>query len=251
MDGNGRWAQRRGLPRSRGHREGADSVQAVAQECSRLGVKLLTLYAFSVDNWKRPKPEVDDLMRQLQRFLVKQEKRMMQDNVALEAIGRLEELPAPVYKQLMKTIRTTSGNTGLRICLALNYGGRTEIVDAVRKIAEDAAKGKLQPEDVSEDQIRRRLYTDSHGRPFPDPDLLIRTAGEMRLSNFLLWQASYTELYVTDTCWPEFREQQLREAVEAYSRRTRKFGGLKENNDAEKGADRSWADNTAAWNSAP
>jgi len=227
MDGNGRWAQRRNLPRTRGHEEGATSVREVVRECSRLGVEYLTLYAFSIENWKRPRREVDFLMRLLGTFLVRETKALMDQNVVLDAIGRLDDLPATVRRKLHDTIVKTRPNTGLRACLALNYGGRTEIIDAARRIAEEARAGKLDPAAIDEGSFRRYLYADYDGEPFPDPDLLIRTAGEMRLSNFLLWQASYTELYVTDVCWPDFRGEQLRLAVEEYGRRERKFGALK------------------------
>ncbi len=231
MDGNGRWARKRKLPRTAGHREGANSVRAVTEECARLGVKLLTLYAFSIENWKRPRSEVNYLMRMLRQFLVREEEHLMENNIVLEAIGRIDDLPGGVRKQLERTIALTRANTGLRTCLALNYGSRAEIVDAAKAIAREVKEKRLLPEEIDEELFNRCLYTDSNGEPFREPDLLIRTAGEMRLSNFLLWQASYAELYVTQVCWPDFRADQLREAIEEYGRRVRKFGGLKENKD--------------------
>ena len=228
MDGNGRWARARSLPRTAGHREGAKSVRSVVEECGRLGVEYLTLYAFSVENWKRPKYEVSFLMNLLQRFLVREEGSLMKNNVKLQAIGRLDGLPEGVREQLRKTMERTQGNTGLVACLALNYGGRAEIADAAKQIACAVKAGNLSPDDITEDVLQKYLYTDSDGKPFPDPDLLIRTAGEKRLSNFLLWQSSYAELYTTDVCWPDFRAEHLREAIADFGRRVRKFGGLKE-----------------------
>jgi len=227
MDGNGRWAQSRHLLRSRGHQVGAKVVKECVEEASRLGVKLLTLYAFSIENWKRPKTEVSFLMRLLERFLAQEEPHLMKNNVVLESIGRIEALPAGVRSQLQRVKEATSSNTGLRLCLALNYGGRAEIADAAKKIAQRVKDGTLSVEQIDEDTVRQHLYADAHGRQYPDPDLVIRTAGEMRLSNFLLWQASYAELYVTDVCWPDFRPEHLRAAVAEYARRERKFGGLK------------------------
>jgi len=228
MDGNGRWARQQNLPRTSGHKEGAKAVRAVVEECARLGVKYLTLYAFSIENWKRPKHEVTFLMHLLERFLAKEEKTLMENNVVLETIGRLDGLPRGVQTQLGKTMRLTRGNSGLVLCLALNYGGRAEIADAARKIAAEVKEGVLSPEEIDESVFGKHLYLDSTGKPFPEPDLLIRTAGEMRLSNFLLWQSSYAELFVTKACWPEFREEHLREAIAEFGRRERKFGGLKE-----------------------
>ncbi|NQT18995.1 MAG: isoprenyl transferase [Planctomycetes bacterium] len=231
MDGNGRWARRRGLRRNRGHREGAESARAVVEEAARLGVKLLTLYAFSTENWSRPKTEIAYLMRMLRRFLVEQEEHMLKNNIVFEVTGRIGGLPGGVQDQLERTAAATRGNTGLVLCLALNYGGRAEIADAARKIAEQVHKGMLSPEAVDQELFARHLYTDSRGEPFPDVDLMIRTAGEMRISNFLLWQAWYSEFYVTDVCWPDFRAEQLRMAIEEYGRRARKFGGLKDDKD--------------------
>ena len=228
MDGNGRWARSRNLPRTSGHKEGAKSVRSVVEECGRLGVQYLTLYAFSLENWKRPKHEITFLMNLLQQFLVREEASLMKNNVVLEAIGRIDDLPDRVLRQLRKTIEQTSRNTGLVAVLALNYGARAEIVDAARKIACQVKDGTLQPDEIDEHVLQQCLYTDSHGKPFPDPDLVIRTAGEMRLSNFLLWQSSYAEIYVAGVCWPDFRAEHLREAIADFGRRERKFGGLKD-----------------------
>lgn len=222
MDGNGRWAQTRALARVMGHRRGVDSVRAITTECARLGVKSLTLYAFSVENWKRPKSEIRILMDLLRDFLVNERKTIMENEVRLTSIGRIADLPDDVVKELRETERMSAGNAGLVLRLALSYGGRAEIADAVKRIAREVREGRLEPEAIDEMTIRAFLYDPS----LPDPDLLIRTAGEMRISNFLLWQVSYSELFVTPVCWPDFREPQLHEAFEEYRRRVRKFGGL-------------------------
>jgi len=238
MDGNGRWARSRNLPRTSGHREGAKSVRSVVEECCRLGVQYLSLYAFSLENWKRPKHEVTFLMNLLQQFLVREEKALMKNNVVLQTIGRTNDLPEGVRRQLRKVVERTSGNTGLVAVLALNYGGRAEIVDAARKIAAKVKAGELSPDEIDEHLFQQHLYTDSHGKPFPDPDLLIRTAGEMRLSNFLLWQSSYAEIWIANVCWPDFRAEHLREAIADFGRRDRKFGGLKDHDVHHQSADR-------------
>jgi undecaprenyl diphosphate synthase len=222
MDGNGRWAERLGLRRIFGHREGIGSVREITTECARLGIESLTLYAFSVENWKRPSPEIRYLMQLLRQFLIQERPTLMDNAVRLRAIGRIADLPAAAHEELRRTEEITRGNGGMLLRLALSYGSRTEIADAVRQIAEDARAGLLDPATVDDETLRAYLY-DPHT---PDPDLLIRTAGEMRLSNFLLWQASYTELYVSEVCWPEFRSGELHEALRAYARRKRKFGGL-------------------------
>jgi len=222
MDGNGRWARARGLPRSRGHAAGVESVRAVTRLCARKGLRQLTLYAFSEENWKRPAREVELLMRLLRRFLIRERGEIMENDIRLTAIGRLHRLPADVRKELEKSREMSAGNAGMVLNLALSYGGRQEIVDAVTAIAERVRNGELAPEDITEEVITAHLYQPE----MPPPDLLIRTAGEMRFSNFLLWQVSYTELHVTQACWPEFREEQLEEAFESYRRRVRKFGGL-------------------------
>jgi undecaprenyl diphosphate synthase len=222
MDGNGRWARERGLSRTRGHAAGVESVRAVTRACAKKGIGQLTLYAFSEENWKRPRREVELLMRLLRRFLVRERAEIMENDIRLTAIGRLERLPADVRKELDATRAMSAGNRGMILNLALSYGGRQEIVDAVRRIAARVRAGEIAPDEITEDVITAHLYQPE----MPPPDLLIRTAGEMRFSNFLLWQVSYTELHVTPACWPEFREEHLDEALESYGRRVRKFGGL-------------------------
>lgn len=223
MDGNGRWARRQGLARHRGHAEGAESVRAIVRECARLGVEELTLYAFSTENWRRPTTEVRFLMELLRKFLIAELPEIMENRIRLRAIGRLEELPERVRKQLQKTMDASAGNTGMVLRLALNYGGRQEIIDAAAGIAEAARKGEIDPRKLTEADWRRYLYDPE----MTDPDLLIRTGGESRVSNFLLWEMSYTEFCFTGTCWPEFREAQLRQAFADYAGRERRFGGLK------------------------
>ena len=222
MDGNGRWAEARGMRRVKGHEAGIDSVRAISEECARLGVGQLTLYAFSEENWRRPRLEIEFLMRMLKRFLIKERDTLMRNNMRFGAVGRLDRLPNDVRRELDKTIELASGNTGTLLCLALSYGGRAELADAMKKLAEKVAAGELKPEDIDEQAIAANLYQPN----MPDPDLVIRTAGEMRLSNFLLWQVSYAELYVTDTLWPDFREEHLHAALEDFARRERRFGGL-------------------------
>jgi len=224
MDGNGRWARERGMRRIFGHREGIHSVREITTECARMGVRSLTLYAFSVENWKRPRPEVRYLMGLLRRFLVQERPTLMQNDVRLRAIGRLDDLPTGALEALRETERLTAGNGGMLLRLALSYGGRAEIADGIRRIAEDVRAGRLEPAAIHEETLRAYLYDPDT----PDPDLMIRTAGEMRISNFLLWQVSYSELYVAEVCWPEFRRPQLLEALRDYARRVRKFGGLVE-----------------------
>ncbi len=222
MDGNGRWAQGRGWLRVRGHKEGMESVRHITTAAAELGVKSLTLYAFSRENWKRPALEVRALMRLLRFFVRRERKTMMENGIRLLAIGRMDDLPRFARRALEDTIALTAGNTKMTLRLALSYGGRTEIADAALAMSKDIAAGKLKEEDVSEETLRGYLYDPST----PDPDLVIRTAGEMRLSNFLLWQASYAEFYVTDDCWPDFRREQFEAALHAYAGRKRKFGGL-------------------------
>ncbi|MBM4035176.1 MAG: di-trans,poly-cis-decaprenylcistransferase [Planctomycetes bacterium] len=220
MDGNGRWARQRGLPRIRGHEAGAESVRAVTEEAARLGLRQLTLYAFSSQNWGRPRLEVGGLMRMLRKYLVSERGLLRENDIRFVAIGRREGLPRAVRRELEATEELCRGHRGMTMCLALNYGGREEIADAARSIAADAAAGKLRPARVNEALISSRLYTAG----MPDPDLLVRTAGEMRVSNFLLWQISYAELYVTPVCWPDFRVEQFHEALRAYAERKRTFG---------------------------
>ena len=222
MDGNGRWAKERHLPRVEGHRNGVESVRTMVRACGEIGIKYLTLYAFSVENWNRPKDEVDTLMKYLARFLKNEIGELNRSNVRLEVIGQIYRLPEFVQTQLKKTQAALARNNGLTLILALSYGGRTEIIEATRAIATKVKEGKLEPEEINEQLISQHLYT----RHFPDPDLLIRTSGEMRISNFLLWQISYTELVIVPTLWPDFRKPQLYDALEEYTRRHRRFGGL-------------------------
>jgi undecaprenyl diphosphate synthase len=222
MDGNGRWAKQRHLPRVEGHRAGAESARIIIRTAGELGIKYLTLYAFSAENWNRPKDEVDALMKYLIHYLKTETPELNKNNVRLEVIGQIYRLPENVQEQLKKSIQILSKNNGLTLVMALSYGSRIEIVEAVRKIAEKAKQGRLDPADINEQVISQHLWT----RNVPDPDLLVRTSGEMRVSNFLLWQISYTELVVTQTLWPDFRKAQFFEALEEYTRRHRRFGGL-------------------------
>ena len=222
MDGNGRWAKQRHLPRVEGHRAGAESARIIIRTAGELGIKYLTLYAFSAENWNRPKDEVDALMKYLVHYLKSETPELNKNNVRLEVIGQIYRLPENVQEHLKKSIATLSRNNGLTLVMALSYGSRIEIVEAVRNIAEKVKQGKMDPGDINEKVISEHLWT----RNVPDPDLLIRTSGEMRISNFLLWQISYTELVVTQTFWPDFRKLQFFEALEEYTRRHRRFGGL-------------------------
>jgi len=222
MDGNGRWAKQNGLPRVEGHRRGADSAREIIRTAGELGIKYLTLYAFSAENWNRPKDEVDALMKYLVHYLKSETKDLNKNNVRLEVIGQIHRLPENVQEHLAKSIATLSKNNGLTLVMALSYGSRIEIVDAVRRISEEVKRGKLDPADINENVISDHLWT----RNIPDPDLLIRTSGEMRVSNFLLWQISYSELVITPTLWPDFRKPQFFSALEEYARRHRRFGGV-------------------------
>ena len=222
MDGNGRWAKERHLPRVEGHRQGAESVRAIVRAAGEVGIKYLTLYAFSVENWSRPQDEVDTLMKYLARYLKNEIGELNRNNVRLEAIGQIYRLPEFVQEQLEKTKAALARNNGLTLILALSYGGRTEIVEAVRAIADKVRLGQLEAAAINQQVIAQHLYT----KNYPDPDLLIRTSGEMRVSNFLLWQISYTELVVMPTLWPDFRKPQLYEALEDYARRHRRFGAV-------------------------
>jgi undecaprenyl diphosphate synthase len=225
MDGNGRWARQRSLPRVAGHRAGIESVRTVVETCARLRIECLTLYAFSVENWKRPRGEVETLWRLLRHYLRQELPRLMRNQIRLNVIGRIDSLPASAREDLDSTIRATAGNKGLLVNLALNYGGRAELVDAVNALIEEArAEGRLHDLRLDEESISSHLYTAG----LPDPDLLIRTSGEMRISNFLLWQIAYAELYVTETYWPDFRRIDLLRAIAEYQKRERRFGGLAE-----------------------
>jgi undecaprenyl diphosphate synthase len=222
MDGNGRWAESKGLPRRDGHRAGADSVQKCTEACAKLGVEYLTLYAFSSENWKRPKSEVKALMGLLERFLKTKTREICEKNVRLQAIGRLNQLPESCQRELHDAIEATAENTGLTLVLALSYGGREEIIDGIKSLLHHLKEGHMDEAMIDPDLFSKHLYT----RYYPDPDLLIRTSGEMRLSNFLLWQVSYSELYVTDKLWPDFGEEDLSKAIDEYHRRNRRFGAL-------------------------
>jgi undecaprenyl diphosphate synthase len=222
MDGNGRWARQRDLPRIEGHRQGADSVRRVTEECNRLGIEYLTLYCLSSENWKRPAEELDFLMQLLQKYMIEEQANIMRHNIRVSVIGRRRGLSENAINAIDQTVAISRSNTGLKVCLAINYGSRAELADAVRGLAEEVQSGKLDPADIDETSIESRLYTVG----MPDPDLLIRTAGEMRISNFLLWQISYAEIYVAECCWPDFDEVQLHNALLGYAARDRRFGGL-------------------------
>jgi undecaprenyl diphosphate synthase len=222
MDGNGRWARERGLPRSEGHRAGAESVRRVVEACNEFGVRYLTLYAFSTENWRRPASEVRALMSLLGRFLEERTADLQRYGIRLQAIGEVERLPALVRRKLDKTMAATATNTRGVLTLALSYGSRAELVRAARRLAERVQRGELAPEQITEEAFGRELYTAG----MPDPDLIIRTANERRLSNFLLWQGSYAELWVTPVCWPDFGREQFLEALTDYTHRVRRYGGV-------------------------
>lgn len=222
MDGNGRWAKERGLPRAEGHRAGAESIREVTEACIELGVKYLTLYAFSSENWNRPQNEVDALMKLLDRFLDEKAVELDKQNIRLQAIGELERLPAATRKRLDRIQERTKNHKTMTLVLALSYGAREEITAAVRKIAKAAVAGEISPDEIDAELISRNLYT----KGIPDPELLIRTSGEMRVSNFLLWQISYSEIVIVKKMWPDFRQGDLFDAVEEYNKRHRRFGAL-------------------------
>ena len=222
MDGNGRWAARRGQPRIAGHRAGVEAVRASVDTGARLGLEALTLYAFSTENWKRPRLEVDALMRMLKRYLRLELEEIDRQNIRFQPIGRTDALRDSVRRELQKAVERTERNTGMVLSVALNYGGRAEIVDSVRAAVRDLVAEGRSADEIMEDNIGRNLYT----RGLPELDLLVRTSGELRISNFLLWQAAYSEIYVTDTLWPDFRRTHLLEAVVDFQRRDRRFGGL-------------------------
>ena len=222
MDGNGRWAKGQGLPRIRGHERGAKSVRTIVTHCARLGIETLTLFSFSTENWKRPRDEVDFLMDLYVRYLIAERDTIMGNNVRFLHVGRREGLPASVLNEMDQTVAMSRENTGLKLCLALNYGSRDEIVDAVRLIARDVQAGRVQPEDINEPLVSSSLYTAG----LADPDLLIRTANERRVSNFLLWQISYAEIYVCETLWPEFTPADLDVAIQDFAARERRFGDV-------------------------
>jgi undecaprenyl diphosphate synthase len=222
MDGNGRWAQRQQLPRIEGHRRGVASVRSTVEAAAELGIEQLTLYCLSSENWKRPQDELAFLMHLLEQYMIEERRTIMENNISVRIIGRRDGIPEAVQREMDKTISMSEGNTGTRLCLAINYGGRSEMVDAVQRLARRVLDGDLAVEDIDEQAITDNLYTAG----MPDPDLMIRTAGEMRISNFLLWQISYAELWVTERCWPDFREDDLYQAIRDYAGRERRFGGL-------------------------
>ena len=224
MDGNGRWAKKRGLPRIAGHKEGVNSVRKIVKTCGELGVQVLTLYTFSTENWNRPRKEVSALMKLLLKTIQNEIKDLIKNNVRLMAIGGIENLPESAREGIVQGIEKTKENTGLILNLALNYGGREEIITALRRIGEDVKKGDLEPGDIDKEKFKEYLYTSK----LPDPDLMIRTSGELRISNFLLWQLAYTEIYVTDVLWPDFREKELFQAITNYQSRERRFGKVSE-----------------------
>jgi undecaprenyl diphosphate synthase len=223
MDGNGRWAEAQGLPRIEGHRRGVASVRRTVEECSRLRIEQLTLYCLSSENWKRPRGELDFLMRLLEQYMIEERATILAQNIQANVIRRREGIPANALREMDRTVELSAKNTGLRLCLAINYGGRAELVDAVRRIAREVLQGHLGADEIDERVISSRLYTAG----MPEPDLLIRTAGEMRISNFLLWQISYAELWVTEAFWPEFDEAHLHQAIRDFASRDRRFGGLR------------------------
>jgi len=223
MDGNGRWAQRRHLPRIEGHRRGVASVRRTVEEAARLHLDQLTLYCLSSENWKRPQRELDFLMHLLEQYMIEERATIMKQNIVVRVIGRRDGIPAATLAEMDKTVELSAVNSGTRLCLAINYGSRGEIVDAVRRIAEEVQRGQLAPAQIDEETIASRLYS----ADMPDPDLLIRTAGEMRISNFLLWQISYAELWVTERCWPEFEIADFHQAIRDFASRDRRFGGIK------------------------
>ncbi|OYP28923.1 isoprenyl transferase [Rhodopirellula sp. MGV] len=222
MDGNGRWAQARGMPRIEGHRRGVDTVRMVSETCTELGIGALTLYCLSSENWKRPQEELDFLMELLQQYLVEERPLIMKQNLRLQVIGRRDRLPEKVIAEIDETIRVSADNTGTKLVLAIDYGGRDELTRAAKLLCEDVQAGKLSIDQISEQSINDRLYTSR----LPDVDLMIRTGGELRVSNFLLWQLSYAELWVTETCWPEFSRIEFERAMESFQNRDRRFGGL-------------------------
>jgi len=222
MDGNGRWASNQGLPRVEGHRAGGKTTERISQLCVDIGMEQLFLYSFSAENWKRPADEVKALMYIHTRYMVEVRPKLMENNVRVVHIGRVDQLPSRLAEELAKTMQMTSRNTGMTLALALNYGARAEITDAVRKIARLCREGRLSPQDIDEDCVSDNLYTAG----IPDPDLVIRTSNEMRVSNFLLWQISYAELWVTETLWPDFSDSHLEDAIKAFAARKRRFGSI-------------------------
>ncbi|WP_078681619.1 isoprenyl transferase [Clostridium prolinivorans] len=223
MDGNGRWAKERKLPRSAGHKAGVETIREIVKECSKLKINYLTLYAFSTENWKRPKEEVSTLMKLLVEYLSKEIQELNSNNVVINSIGDISKLPLICQKELMHAYEVTKNNTGLILNLALNYGGRNEIINAFKQMYKDLKNNKLKEEEICENIFSKYLYTSG----MPDPDIIIRTSGEQRLSNFLLWQCAYSEFWISDVKWPDFKKEHLHEAILDYQRRDRRFGGVK------------------------
>ncbi|MGA8180654.1 MAG: isoprenyl transferase [Desulfobacterales bacterium] len=224
MDGNGRWAKKRFLNRIKGHEKGSEAVRTVVRTCREIGIRVLTLYAFSTENWQRPQSEIIALMALLKKFLISERKEMVDNNIRLNAIGQIERLPEDVRQELHRSIRLTEKNNGMILNLALSYGGRAEIVKAVKEIAQDIKTGDIDADSITPELISKHLYT----QKIPDPDLLIRTSGEMRISNFLLWQIAYTEICVTDTLWPDFGKDELLQILKNYQERERRFGKVEQ-----------------------
>ncbi len=222
MDGNGRWAQRQSLPRVVGHQQGATTVRSITEECARLQIEQLTLYCLSSENWKRPPDELDFLLHLLQKYLIQERETLLENNVVLKIIGRRDRIPDQIQEEMDRTVNMTAHNSGPCLCLAINYGGRAEIVDAMCRIGEKIQRQQLAPDEINEELVSNHLYTAG----MSDPDLLIRTAGEMRISNYLLWQISYAEMWVTEKLWPEFSILDFHTAIREYSNRRRRFGGL-------------------------
>lgn len=220
MDGNGRWAKERGLPKIMGHRQGVEAVQKTVEACAEIGIKVLTLYTFSKENWQRPKEEVNALMMLLNEFIDKEKDNLKKKNIRLNIIGRIEDLPQTLVKKLKELIEATRCNTGLILNMALSYGSRSEIVEATKRLSNEVILGKIRPGEIDENLFSKYLWTAG----LPDPDLLIRTSGEMRVSNFLLWQISYAELYFTEKFWPDFDKGDLLKAIQEYQKRIRRFG---------------------------
>lgn len=223
MDGNGRWAKERNLPRTLGHRAGVETIREIVKECNNIGVKYLTLYAFSTENWKRPPEEVNALMKLLIEYLKSEFEELNRNNVVINSIGNIEKLPLECQRELKNAYKNTKNNTGLILNLALNYGGREEITNAVKKMYEDVRKGKIKEDEINEINISNYLYT----KGMPDPDLIIRPSGELRVSNFLLWQCAYSEFWYADIKWPDFKKKHLHQAICDYQKRDRRFGGVK------------------------
>ncbi len=222
MDGNGRWAKKRNIPKNLGHREGANTLKKIVAYCDKIGIKYLTVYAFSTENWKRPKSEVDALMSLLLEFLKNADRELAGKNVSIRIIGNVKALSDVLQKEISRVTKSTAGNTGMQLNIALNYGGREEIINAVRALVKDVELGNIKSADINEEKLSNRLYTAG----VPDPDLLIRTSGEKRLSNYLLWQSAYTEFWYTDVLWPDFKEQDVLQAILEYQKRERRFGGI-------------------------